>query len=251
MPDDRQRGDKNMDSKTSFDWKSAFLALVITIGIFLTVVLLSRFITNQKIASIRAAQDSIALDIMSSETEFSLLSELSCKNVSTTSTLTQELNSMAEKITYSENNITKKEDVAQLKRYYTLLEIKDFLLSNKISERCGKKTTSILYVYTTAENCSECTKQGYVLTALREKYPDLRVYSFDYNVDLSALHALLATFGVKDTALPAVIVNDSIHTGFQSLEDIEKLIPGEVKALQEKLKAEAKKAAETKTTTTE
>lgn len=228
---------------SSFDWKTAFVALLITVGIFATVILLSRFITNQKISSIRDAQDSIAIDIMSSETEFSLLSELSCKNISTSTTLSQQLNSMAEKISYSENNIGKSDDVLKLKKYYTLLEIKDFLLMQKIGDRCGKKVTSILYVYTTADNCSDCAKQGYVLTALREKYPDLRVYSFDYNVDLSALHALLSTYGVKDTALPSIIVGENVHTGFQSLEDIEKLIPKEVKAQQEKEKAAAKAKA--------
>lgn len=231
-----------MHSQKEFDWKTAFIALAITVGIFATVVLLSRFITNQKISDIREDQDLIALDIMSSETEFSLLSELSCKNIST-STLTQQLNEMAEKITYSENNIGKSEDVLKLKKYYSLLEIKDFLLMQKIGERCGNETTSILYVYTTADNCSECTKQGYVLTALREKYPDLRVYSFDYNVDLGALHALLSIYKVKDTALPAIIVDGDMYTGFKSLEDIEKLIPKEVKALQEKQKAEAKAKA--------
>ncbi len=230
---------------SSFDWKTAFIALLVTVGIFITVVLLSRMITNQKIVSIRDAQDSIALDIMSSETEFSLLSELSCKNIGT-STLTQQLNEMAEKITYSETNIGKSDEVLKLKKYYTLLEIKDFLLTQKISERCGKPITSILYVYTTAANCSECTKQGFVLTALREKYPDLRVYSFDYNVDLSALHALLSTYNIKDTALPAIIVGENMHTGFQALEDIEKLIPAEVKALEAKEKAAAKAALDTK-----
>ncbi len=232
----------------SFDWKTGGIALIITVCIFATMVLFSRFITNQKISSIRDAQDSIAIDIMSSETEFSLLSELSCKSITTNTTLSQELNLMADKITYSENNIGKSDDVLKLKKYYTLLEIKDFLLMQKIGDRCGKKITSILYVYTTAANCSDCAKQGYVLTALREKYPDLRVYSFDYNVDLSALHALLSIYNVKDTALPAVIVGEGVHTGFQSLEDIEKLIPAEVKALKEKQKAEAVKEA-AKTTT--
>ena len=225
-----------------FDWKSYILAFVITIGIFVTILLISHYVSSQKLASIRDTQDSIAIDIMSSETEFSLLSELSCKNIGT-SALSAELNSMADKISYSENNIGKTDDITKLKKYYSLLEIKDFLLQQKITEQCGKKVTSILYVYTTADNCSECTKQGYVLTALRQKYPDLRVYSFDDTINLSALTALLGLYGVKDTALPAIIVNEEKYTGFQSLEDIEKLIPDVVKAEQAKEKAAAKAAA--------
>jgi hypothetical protein len=45
---------------------------------------------------------------------------------------------------------------------------------------------------------------GYVLTALRNKYPDLRVYSFDYHFDLGAIETLKSIFKVKDQ-LPALI----------------------------------------------
>ena len=109
--------------------------------------------------------------------------------------------------------------------------------------------TSIIYVYTTADNCSECTRQGYVLTTLRQKYPNLRVYSFDYNVDVSALKALLGLYKIEDTKLPAIIINDEkVYTGFQALEDIEKQIPDVVKAAEEKAKDESDttKTVETK-----
>ncbi len=221
-------------------WKNYILAFVITVGIFATVIVSSRMITSQKIDSIKDAQDSIAIDIMSSETEFSLLSELSCKNIGASS-LVKELGSMEEKIQYSETNkIGNKEDLTKLKKYYFLLEIKDFLLMEKINERCGKRTTSILYIYTTAQDCNDCIKQGYALTALREKYPDLlRIYSFDYNTELSALHALLSVYKVNNEQFPALVIGEKVHTGFNSLEDIEKLIPAVVKAQQDKEKKEA------------
>ena len=106
----------------------------------------------------------------------------------------------------------------------------------KIADRCGVKTVSILYFYTTKDNCSECTKQGYVLTSLRETYPDLRVYSFDYNIDVSAVRALITLYKIDDTKLPAIVLNDKLITGFQSVEEIEKLVPELVK---EKAKQEA------------
>jgi hypothetical protein len=229
-------------------WKNYILSLLITLAIFGTAVLFSRYITNQKLSSLKDTQDSIALDIMSSETQFSLLSELSCREVGQ-NTLSQELNSIAEKVEYSEKNINNKEEVSRLKKYYTLLQIKDFLLVRKITERCNKEMTSIIYVYTTADNCSECTRQGYVLTTLRQKYPNLRVYSFDYNVDVSALKALLGLYKIEDTKLPAIIINDEkVYTGFQALEDIEKQIPDVVKAAEEKAKDESDttKTVETK-----
>lgn len=203
---------------------------------------LSGYFNNKKIDQVKSIQDKISIDILSSETQFSLLSELSCQDVSR-SNLSSELNSLAEKISYSEENIGNKDtDIIELKKFYSLLEIKDFLLMKKINERCNTKTYSILYFYTTANNCSECIKQAYVLTSLREKYPDLRVYSFDYNLDLSALRAMISIYKIEDTKLPAIVVSDKLTTGFQSIEDVEKLLPSMVKEYQkaeaEKLKAE-------------
>ncbi len=64
-----------------------------------------------------------------------------------------------------------------------------------------------------------------MLTALREKYPNLRVYSFDYSLDLSAVTALKSIYKISDTKLPALVMNGELLTGFKSVEDIEKLFP--------------------------
>ena len=104
----------------------------------------------------------------------------------------------------------------------------------QITERCNEKLFSILYFYTTANNCSECVKQSYVLTELRATYPELRVYSFDYNLDLSALRALVSIYGVEDTKLPALIVGDEMVTGFRSIEEIEAMLPELVKIREER-----------------
>ncbi len=218
-----------------FTWKRYLLAFVITLGIFASAFWISNYFSNKKLADVKAIQDKISVDILSSETEYALLSELSCKDVSNT-VLSKEIGSLAEKITYSEENIGNTEQVQQLKKFYSLLQIKDYLLMQKIADRCGVKTVSILYFYTTKDNCSECTKQGYVLTSLRETYPDLRVYSFDYNIDVSAVRALITLYKIDDTKLPAIVLNDKLITGFQSVEEIEKLVPELVK---EKAKQEA------------
>ena len=212
-------------------WKNYIIAFIITVGIFSTIIFLSRTITNQKVQTIKDEQNSFAIDITSLETEFSLLSELSCKNI-TVGSLSKELNSLEEKINYTEKNkITNKEELLKLKKFYFLLEIKDFLLLRKINEKCGTKTPSVLYIYTT--DCDECTKQGYVLTALREKYPGLRVYSFDYSVELSALHALLSIYRIGNEKFPVMIIDEQVYSGFKSIEDIEKTIPAIAKLMDE------------------
>lgn len=230
------------------DWKKYVIVLFITTTIFATGLWLSNYFNNKKIDQLKTIEDKISLDLMSSETQFSLLQELSCKDVSTT-VLSSELNSLAEKISYSESNMGSDDDnVISLKKYYSLLEIKDYLLMKKITERCGQKSIFVLYFYKN-EKCDDCTKQGYVLTSLREKYPNLRVYSFDYNLDLSAIRAMTSIYKVPDN-LPAIVINGKVYSGFQTIEGIEKTFP-ELEAIKKEEEAKAKaEALKSKTSTT-
>ena len=205
------------------DWKKYIIVFFITIGLFLTASYVSNYFSNKKINELKTIQDKIAIDILSSETQFSLLSELSCKNVSD-SALSGELGELGRKLEWGQENLGNTEEVLYLRKYYSLLQIKDFLLMKKISERCKVKSAFILYFYTTAENCSECEKQGLVLSALRDKYPDLRVYSFDYSTDLSTVKSMLQIFKIEDTKLPALVLDDEVLTGFQEISELEKLI---------------------------
>jgi hypothetical protein len=205
------------------DWKKYIIVFFITLALFLSIIFLSNFFNNKKIVELRAIEDKVSLDLMSSEIQFSLLQDLSCKDITTTA-LSSELNSLAEKITYSESNIGgTNTDVISLKKSYSLLEIKDYLLMKEITKRCGQKSVFVLYFYKNTD-CPDCIRQGYVLTSLRQTYPNLRVYSFDYDLDLSAIKAMISIYKVPED-LPAILINGKVYSGFQSLEDIEKNFP--------------------------
>ena len=203
-----------------FDWKRYIVVFFITLGLFLTALYLSNYFGDRKINQLKSIQDKISIDILSSETQFSLLSELSCSNVSD-SVLSSELADLGHKLEWGQDNLGSVEEVSYLKNYYSLLEIKDYLLMKKISARCGKKSAFILYFYTTAENCSDCQKESLVLSTLRDKYPDLRVYSFDYSIDLSAVKAMINIYKIQDTKLPALVIDDNVLTGFHTIEDLD------------------------------
>ncbi len=235
----------------TIDWKKYFFTFVITAIIFITAVILSNYFNSKKLSEIRSIQDKIAIDILSSETQFSLLEESSCKDVGSKS-LSSELGSLEDKLSSTAGDRgNDDEQVQTLKRYYSLLEIKDYLLMNKIYEKCKKAPLSILYFYSTDSGCPDCEKEGYVLTRLREEYPDLRVYSFDYNVDLTAVKTLVSINKVENK-LPALYIKDQIYYGFQSIEDLEKNIPELAAMKAQKLAsstAESLKNAQKKTST--
>jgi len=207
-------------NQNNIDWKKYLIVFLITASLFLVASYLSNYFGDKKINQLKSIQDKISIDILSSETQFSLLSELSCKNVSG-SLLSGELDELGRKLDWGQNNLGATEEVSYLKKYYSLLEIKDYLLMKKISASCGVKSAFILYFYTTAENCSLCENESLVLTSLRDKYPELRVYSFDYSIDLSAVKAMLQIYKIKDTALPALVLNDELLTGFHSIDELD------------------------------
>ena len=209
-----------MENNTHIDWKKYVIVFLFTVGLFLSASYVSNYFGNKKIDQLKLIQDKISIDILSSETQFSLLSELSCKNISD-SIISGELGELGRKLEWGQENIGMTDTVSYLKKYYSLLEIKDYLLTKKISARCNTKSAFILYFYTTAENCSECEKQGLALSALRDKYPELRVYSFDYSIDLSAVKAMLQIYKIEDTKLPALVIDEDVLTGFHSIDELE------------------------------
>jgi hypothetical protein len=206
------------------DSKKYIITFLITAVIFGTAVVASSLLNDKKVEDVRSIENRVALDILSSETQFALLEETSCRDIGP-GFLSQELGPLGERLSYAENQSGfNDEDVESLKRSYFLLEIKDYLLMKRLTEKCNIKPTFILYFYSTSDRCEDCEKMGYVLTALRDKYPDLRVYSFDYHFDVGAIKTLTSIYKVKGT-LPAIVVNGESYYGFKPMDELEAQIP--------------------------
>jgi len=207
-------------------FKRYFIALIVTIAIFAVAWYASIYFNNKKIEAIKDAQEQVTVDIMSSETQFDLLDELSCSDVDN-NVLSQEISDLADKISYAEQNLNDQTQITLLKQQYSILEVKDFLLTKRISERCKQDTTTILYFYQNQNSCTDCEKQGYVLDALRQEYPSVRVYSFDAGLDSSTIRALLTIYKIPST-LPALVINGTTQSGFMSIDAIQKFLPADV-----------------------
>ncbi|HVV39037.1 MAG TPA: hypothetical protein VHD31_01805 [Candidatus Paceibacterota bacterium] len=208
------------------DWRKYVLAFLITGAIFGTAFYITSRLDAGRIAEIRATQEAISVDLLSSETQFELLGNLDCSTIAEHPILTDELNSLAAQLAFTENRVgSDSSEVILLKKQYSLLEIKDYLLMQQISTKCGIKPVSILYFYSNKGDCADCSRAGDVLTYLRQTYPDLRVYSFDYNLDLSALQTLIALRKIKPELPAFVIGNITPIYGFKTLDEMQALIP--------------------------
>lgn len=209
----------------NLSWKPYAVAFAITALLFATAFGASTFFSDRKVADIRAAQDDISTDILSIETQFDLLQEHSCTDVGENTILPSVLSSLGNQLSYMEARGGGNDaEVLRLKRLYSLLEIKDYLLMKQVAQKCSLKPVFILYFYSNKGDCPECEAQGYVLTALAEKYPQLRIYSFDYNLDVAALQSLIAIYDIE-TPLPALRIGEKTYSGLKKVSEIEKILP--------------------------
>lgn len=219
------------------------ITFIITASIFGSLFFLSSLLSQKRIDEMRSIQDKITIDLLSSETQFALLKQASCAQ-DVSSMLTQEISRLGERLEYMEEHYGADDpNVVALKKNYSLLLIKDYLLLAELSKKCDYHPVVITYFYN-GMNCEDCRKQNYVFSALRETYPEIRVYPFDASLDLSAMTTLLQIYKVP-AEYPAYVIGEKVYTGYKTVEELEKQVPA-IKALKDKYDREAaqKKAAE-------
>ena len=206
-------------------WWSYVIAFLITSVLFATALYASNYFQSRRITDIRATQDDISNDILSIETQFDLLASHSCSDIGENTILPSELTSLGNQLSYMESQGGNAEEIIRLKKLYSLLEIKDYLLMESLAVKCNLKPVFILYFYSNKADCTTaCENQGYVLTALSQDYPKLRVYSFDYNLGIGALQTLINIDNVQNQ-MPALVINGKVYYGYHSYQDIQKVLP--------------------------
>lgn len=212
--------------QTELNSKKYILVFIITLSVFAIIFLFSDFLYNKRITEVKGMEDSISRNILESEIRYALLADTSCDiDAGLSPVFIDEINNLTKQLAYMENQRgTTDAEVISLKKYYSLLQIKDYLLLREHARQCGNKPLSIIYFYSNAGNCDDCKKMGYVLTSMREDYDQLHVYAFDYNLGLSVIETLKSIYKLEDQ-FPVLIINRKPYYGFKTREDIEVLIP--------------------------
>lgn len=205
--------------------RNALIALFITIALVGTVAYAIDYLNRQRVAELSAIEDQLSIDTLSLDTEFSLLETAPCNQADGNLGLTGELSDLGDRLSYAESQLgSGNAQVIRLKQQYSLLEIRDYLITKKLADACGTRPVTVLYFYSNSGDCTDCDKAGYALSYLRSAYPSLRVYSFDYHLSLGALQTLIGVTKVTGI-LPAFVINGKTSYGFVSLSDLEKRFP--------------------------
>ncbi|MBA3789521.1 hypothetical protein H0X32_04010 [Patescibacteria group bacterium] len=211
--------------------RNILLSLAISGLIIGTVVYAINYLNQQRVAQLNTIEDQLSTDTLSVETQYSLLANAPCEDFAISSSsegtsLSQEVSNLGDKLQYTENRLGGTDpQVIQLKNQYTLLEIRDYLLTEQLAKTCHTSPVVVLYFYSNAGDCKDvCDRAGYALSYLHQTYPNLRVYSFDYNLKIGALKTL-ETLEKVQPSFPAFVINHKQYYGFTSLTDFESNLP--------------------------
>lgn len=213
----------------SIGTRNALLALAITVAIIGTIVAAINQLDRQRIAELDAIQAQLATDTLSVETQFALLENAPCADLTVGTDLTHEVSELGDRLGVAESRLgSNNAEVIRLKKQYTLLQIRDYILTERIANTCDVEPVTALYFYSNeAGACESCDRASYALSYLRQTYPQLRVYSFDYNLDLGALKTLIAVEKI-DPTFPAFVIEGKHSYGFENVESFQKLFPEEL-----------------------
>ncbi len=204
-----------------FNGSRFFLVFILTTFIFLMGLWFGQNMLKSKISEIEKMQNDFRTETSTLEVEYMFLNQKPCSIINS-SELSMELYQMGNRLEFMEDSYGKNNlDVLSLKGYYSLLEMRHWLFFENVRQQCNFDVKTILYFYSNVR-CDRCDEQGYVLTFLRNKYPNLNVYSFDVDIDNSALNMLKEHYNIdSSSALPIIILGNKTFDGFTPLETLQ------------------------------
>ena len=197
----------------------------VTILLFVAGLLFGQFLTNQKYKDIQTIDKSLRLELSDLEVQNSLAESYPCNSFFIYS-LGGKLDDLGNKLILLENQIGKNDKlVIELKKPYTLLLIKHYLLIKERANKCNEEYATILFFYSNKpEFIDTSEKQGYLLGYFGNKYgyDKVKVYSIDGDLDLGTVNALKNIYNI--TYFPTTVVNDFVFIGFHDKEELEKYL---------------------------
>lgn len=166
--------------------------------------------------------DSTRNEIASLETV--LLLGNSCET-NTLNLVSDKLSYIGDLISTLESKKGKKDiEVLELKKLYSILEVRHMLLIKEQKQSCNQKYEIFLFFYSNDESCPmNVDNTAFILTYLRNKHDFVRVYSFDVDLESDIVKILKQKYGI--TECRAVVLNDEkLDIDLEDKEKIEELI---------------------------
>jgi hypothetical protein len=203
--------------------KAKFLAaFFLTAFIFLLIIVTNNYFNEIKINQLNSIYNNLRIDALNAEIQYEIISENPCVALNF-DPISNELAELGDKLTSMETQLGKQnQQVLDLKKYYSILEIRQWLFVKKVSQECGKDAIPVLYFYSNEEDCATCDSQGFVLNYLKSTMPNVYIYSFDVNLDSSAVRTLKATYSI--TTAPSLVIREQLYVGFRDSDELLRIL---------------------------
>lgn len=111
-------------------------------------------------------------------------------------------------------------EVMALKSDYSSMQMRNYLIQQKMDSKCGKSNNVILYFYSN-ENYSSATDEGLQIAQVDREF-NVYTYHFDVNVQNPVVDALKESYGVVVT--PTLIVNGNKLEGFKTAGELRAIL---------------------------
>ncbi|PIU75717.1 hypothetical protein COS75_02905 [Candidatus Pacearchaeota archaeon CG06_land_8_20_14_3_00_35_12] len=197
----------------------AISALLLIIGI-----LIGNYVSSSKIKTIDKMENDLKFEMMSIELQDLLYQQSPCSFSITP--LEEKLEDVNSKIAFMEFHLGKKDsNLLELKKYYSLLEAKHFLLMKTRKNNCNLNYSLALFFYSNNNSfIAESERQGYVLDSLRDELSPqkFKVYPFDVDLNLDIIKDLEALNNIAE--VPTTIIDGAVFIGFHSKDELRKYI---------------------------
>jgi thiol-disulfide isomerase/thioredoxin len=196
--------------------------------VFLSGVFFGLAIGNEKVNQLEKTISQLDESIQNADLQFLFFNVMN-KNISCTylskeaSRLSNEAENLGKQVSAYENSKKISESsFHELKKRYTSILIKDWLMIEKIKKTCGENYTTVLYIYSN-KNCDKCREQGIILSYLKEKLDGkFLVFAIDGDMDLQIVNTIKDAYGVS--TYPSLVINGQVHYGFTNLTQIKEAI---------------------------
>lgn len=200
-------------------------AFAIATVVFLLGIFVGESLNNGKTSQITSASDAVRLEILDLELQQELSKSDPC-GIGFLNSISAQLDEIGTKLSFLEETLGKNDKtVIALKKPYTMLMIRHYLLIKQRNEKCNEDYTTILFFYSNQNQyIQESEKQGYVLGYFGDKYgyEKLKVYSIDSDLDLGVIKMLKEEYNIS--SYPTTVINENVFVGYKDKEELERYL---------------------------
>jgi hypothetical protein len=198
------------------------LAIILATIIFGAGFLIVHSISYVEYLRVSNLQSESSYQIFQDKLKYSFFKENPC-SMEDYAGLTNDLTFQGQLINDLETKLGKNDEAVLFrKKFYTLMELEHFEFIRQMNQKCSSNITTMFFFYSNEKSSlDESERVGNLLGVIYNRHPEIKIYSFDMNLDSELMPLLLEKYGVKSS--PTVIINEKIRvTNIENINDIEK-----------------------------